>query len=50
MTNKVRKVFDLLGVEPEEIFKIQNDDNEILKEKYFFDEKLGLWVLGEKRR
>lgn len=43
MTENVRKIFEMLGVEPNEEFKLKGD--EIFEEIYYFDENL--CVYGE---
>ena len=39
MTDNARKIFDILGVEPNERFKIKRGDK-IFKEIYYFDERI----------
>lgn len=39
MTDNARKIFDMLGVEPNERFKIKRGDK-IFKEIYYFDERI----------
>ena len=53
MTENVRKIFDILGVEPNEEFEVMLKDNSKLGNKFKFDEKLqgycfsGEWCLLE---
>lgn len=48
MTDKVKVVFDLLGVEPNEEFKIKKNDNTFCKDNYCIDENLDIWWFDEK--
>ena len=42
MTDNIRKIFDMLGVEPNEKFKLKRGD-ETLEATYYFDEKLDIY-------
>ena len=47
MTDRVRKVFDLLGIEPNEKFKIEDVDN-ITSGIFHMDENLNVFDEGER--
>lgn len=46
MTDNVRKVFDMLGVEPYEEFKLQTEDGDITDKLYHIDDELDILCGG----
>lgn len=47
MNDNVKKVFEILGVEPNEVFKIKDDKNKEPRYRYFFDDNLTLKFLND---
>ena len=44
---KLKKIFELLGVEPYQGFKIKDGTGKTWKERYFLDENLDAWFINE---